>query len=269
MKKFTISLFIVAVAFAAFADQDRPAALQGVGIDQRLNEQAPLELMFRDETGRSVKLGDYFSDKPVILSLVYYECPMLCTLTLNGLVRSMRVLPFGVGERYTVVTVSFNPHETSSLAAAKKKEYLSHYARPGGETGWHFLTGDESSIQKLTQAVGFHYNYDAQSGQYAHATGLVILTPRGKIARYFYGVEFSPRDLRLALDEASANKIGSPVDAMLLFCFHYDPMTGKYGLAIMRVIQLAGAGTVLALGGFMAVMLWRERRGKLRSAEAK
>jgi len=269
MRVFAVTLFLAAVAFSAFADQDRPAALQSVGIDQRLNEQAPLDLIFRDETGRAVKLGDYFGDKPVILSLVYYECPMLCTLTLNGLVRSMRVLPFGVGERYAVVTVSFNPRETSSLAAAKKKEYLAHYARPGGETGWHFLTGDESSIQKLTQAVGFHYNYDPQSGQFAHATGLVILTPQGRIARYFYGVEFSPRDLRLALDEASANKIGSPVEAMLLFCFHYDPMTGKYGLIITRVIQLAGAGTVLALGGFMAVMLWRERRGKLRSAEAR
>jgi protein SCO1/2 len=264
-----VTLLITIVASTAFADQDRPAALQDVGIDQRLNEQAPLDLVFRDETGRSVKLGDYFGDKPVILSLVYYECPMLCTLTLNGLVRSMRVLPFNVGERYTVVTVSFNPHETSSLAAAKKKEYMAHYARPGGEAGWHFLTGDESSIQKLTQAVGFHYHYDAPSGQYAHATGLVILTPQGRIARYFYGVEFSPRDLRLALDEASANKIGSPVEAMLLFCFHYDPMTGKYGLAITRVIQLAGAGTVLLLGGFMAVMLWRERHGKLRSTEAK
>ena len=238
----------------------------GVGIDQRLNEQVPLDLQFRDETGKSVKLGQYFGGKPVILAMVYYECPMLCTLTLNGLVRSMRALPFELGNQYAVVTVSFNPRETPALAAAKKKEYLANYAHPGGENGWHFLTGDEASIQQLTKAIGFHYNYDQESGQYAHAAGLVMVTPEGRIARYFYGVEFSTRDLRLALDEASANKIGSPVEAILLFCFHYNPLTGKYGLLISRVLQLAGAATVLLLGGFVTVMLWREKHGKLQRA---
>jgi protein SCO1/2 len=259
-------LFLVAARFA-WAEDARPTQLQGVGIDQRLNEQVPLDLPFRDETGKTIKLGDYFGKKPVILALVYYECPMLCTLTLNGLVRAMRALPFDAGNQYTVVTVSFNPRETYSLAAAKKLGYVKSYRRPGGAEGWHFLTGEESSIEKLTHAVGFHYNYDVESGQYAHATGLVVLTPQGKISRYFYGVEFSPRDLRLALDEASANKIGSPVDAILLFCCRYDPVTGKYGLVISRVMQLAGGVTVLVLGGFMALMLWREKHGKLKNAE--
>jgi len=262
MKAMALIILIVSFAPASWANDTRPPALQGVGIDQRLNQQVPLDLMFRDEAGKPVRLGDYFGSKPVILALVYYKCPMLCTLTLNGLERTMRVMPLDVGNQYSVVTVSFDPHETPALAAAKKQEYLAHYERPGGAAGWHFLTGEESSIRQLTDIVGFHYNYDPKSGQYAHTTGL---TPQGKIARYFYGVEFSPRDLRLSLVEASANKIGSPVDEILLFCFHYDPATGKYGLAIMRVIQLAGAITVLALGSFMALMLLRERESRLRT----
>ena len=265
MKAIALSVLILAFASGMWADDSRPAALRGVGIDQRLNEQVPLDLMFRDETGKSVRLGDYFGNKPVILALVYYRCPMLCTLTLNGLVRTMRVMPFDVGDQYAVVTVSFDPHETPALAAAKKGEYLAHYARPGGAAGWHFLTGEESSIRRLTEAVGFHYNYDPQSGQYAHTTGLVVVTPQGKIARYFYGVEVSPRDLRLSLVEASANKIGSRVDEILLFCFHYDPATGKYGWEIVRIIQFAGAVTVLVLGSFIAVMLLRERESRLRT----
>lgn len=264
MKALVLIVLILSFTSPTRTKDSRPAALQGVGIDQRLNEQVPMDLTFRDETGKSVRLGDYFGSKPVILALVYYKCPMLCTLTLNGLERTMRVMPLDVGNQYTVVTVSFDPHETPALAAAKKQEYLAHYERPGGAVGWHFLTGEEPSIHQLTDVVGFHYNYDPQSGQYAHTTGLVVLTPQGKIARYFYGVEFSPRDLRLSLVEASANKIGSPVDEILLFCFHYDPATGKYGLAIMRVIQLAGAVTVLALGSFLARMLVRERESKLR-----
>ena len=258
-------LFLILFLTSARADESRPPALQGVGIEQRLNEQLPLDLSFRDEDGKNVKLGDYFVEKPVILAPVYYECPMLCTLTLNGLVRAMRGMSLNDGKDYTVVTVSINPRETPALAAAKKKEYLAHYARAGGDVGWHFLTGNQSSIQQLTRAVGFHYNYDAASGQYAHAAGLIVLTPHGTIARYFYGVEYSPRDMRLALVEASANKVGSPVDAILLFCFHYDPLTGKYGLVIARVLQLAGAGTVLALGTFMGVMLRRERLQRARA----
>ncbi len=265
MKALALIILILGFAAATRAEDNRPPALKGVGIDQRLNAQVPLDLMFRDEDGRSVRLGDYFGSKPVILALVYYKCPMLCTLTLNGLERTMRVMPFDVGDQYTVVTVSFDPRETPALATAKKQEYLAHYGRPGGATGWHFLTGEESSIRPLTEVVGFHYNYDPQSGQYAHTTGLVVLTPQGRIARYFYGVEFSPRDLRLSLVEASANKIGSRVDEILLFCFHYDPATGKYGLVIMRVIQFAGAITVLALGSFLAVMLLREKESRLRT----
>jgi protein SCO1 len=265
MKTVAVIILIVSFASATRADDSRPAVLQGVGIDQKLNEQVPLDLMFRDETGKSVRLGDYFGSKPVILALVYYKCPMLCTRTLNSLEATMRVMSLNVGSQYSVVTVSFDPHETPALAAAKKQEYLAHYERPGGAAGWHFLTGEESSIRQLTEVVGFHYNYDPQSGQYAHTTGLVVLTPQGKIARYFYGVEFSPRDLELSLVEASANKIGSPVDEILLFCFHYDPSTGKYGLAIMRVIQIAGAITVLGLGSFMTLMLLRERESRLRT----
>jgi protein SCO1/2 len=262
VKKTALLILLVLLATPLFARQDRPAALDDVGIDQRLNQQVPLSLTFRDETGKSVKLGDYFGDKPVILTLVYYECPMLCTYTLNGLVRSMQALPFDLGRQYRVVTVSFNPHEGPALAAAKKKEYLSHYSRSGGAEGWHFLTGDAPSIEKLADAVGFRYHYDAETRQYAHAAGLMVLTPQGKIARYFYGVEFSPRDLRLALDEASADRIGSPVDEVLLFCFHYDPATGKYGLLITRMIQIAGAGTVLIIALFIGLMLRRERAAK-------
>jgi len=265
MKLMATILLTGVFASVALADNIRPAALQGVGIDQRLNEQVPLDLVFRDEDGKSVKLSDYSGNKPIILALVYYQCPMLCTLTLNGLVRAMRMLSFDAGKQYSVVTVSFDPRETPALAAAKKSQYIGDYRRAGAADGWHFLTGNEASIQALTQAVGFHYKFDQQSGQYAHATGLVILTPQGRIARYFYGVEFPPRDLRLALVEASANKIGSPVDEVLLFCFHYDPSTGKYSLVITRVIQLAGACTVLVMGLFIGLMVWRERNSRLRT----
>ncbi|MBI1927913.1 SCO family protein [Candidatus Poribacteria bacterium] len=226
----------------------QPDILREVGIDQRLNEQVPLDLVFRDETGKLVRLGDYFGEKPVILSLVYYECPMLCTLVLNGLLKSLRALSFDVGKEFNVVTVSFNPGETPTLAAAKKAEYIQHYSRPGTAEGWHFLTGQEASIQQLAQAVGFRYVYDAQKNQFAHASGIMVLTPQGRLSHYFYGIEYSPRDIRLSLVEASANKIGSPVDQLLLYCYHYDPTTGKYGVIIMNIIRLAGLGTVLALG---------------------
>jgi protein SCO1/2 len=228
-----------------------------------LNEQVPLDLTFRDETGKNVQLRDYFGEKPVILSLVYYECPMLCSLVLNGLLRSLRALAFTAGEEFNVVTVSFNPVETPPLAAAKKEAYLQNYGRPGATAGWHFLTGEEEAIQQLTRAVGFRYVYDPASKQYAHASGIIVLTPQGKIARYFYGIEYAPRDLRLGLVEASANKIGSPIDQVLLFCFHYDPAGGKYSLIIMNVIRLAGLATVLALGAFMFVLFRRDQHREL------
>jgi protein SCO1 len=257
-----LALLLLAGAAPVRAENTtKPPVLANVGIDQHLNEQVPLDLMFRDETGQPVRLGQYFGNKPVILALVYYECPMLCTLTLNGLASAMKALTFNVGDQFNVVTVSFNPQETPALAAAKKKTYLKRYGRPGADKGWHFLTGDEASIRRLAKAVGFRYQYLPEKKQYAHAAGITLLTPQGRIARYFFGVEFSPRDLRLGLVEASNNKIGSPVDQVLLYCYHYDPATGKYGAVAMNFVRLGGGLTVLALGGFMLVMWRRDRRG--------
>jgi protein SCO1/2 len=252
----------------------QPEILREVGIDQKLNEPLPLDLTFVDEHGQPVRLGDYFGEKPVILSLVYYECPMLCNQILNGLLKSLRTLSFDVGKQFNVITVSFDPAETSALAAEKKETYLAQYARDGpaplpsspndagrsAEQGWHFLTGDSAAIKTLTQAVGFRYAYDPKTDQFVHASGIMVITPQGRISRYFYGIEYSPRDLRLGLVEASNNKIGSPVDQVLLYCYHYDPITGKYGVVIMNVIRLAGLATITVLGSFMVVMFRRERR---------
>jgi protein SCO1/2 len=216
-----------------------------------------------------VKLGDYFGRRPVILALVYYECPMLCTLVVNGLVKSLRAVKFTPGREFEVVVVSFNPREQPALAAQKKLAYMQEYNRPGSEEGWHFLTGQPAAIDALTQAVGFQYSYDEQTKQYAHASGILVATPQGKLYRYFYGLEYAPRDVRLALVEAAANKIGSPVDKVLLYCFHYDPTTGKYGLAITRVIRIAGSSTALLLFGYMFVMFRRDRRKSARAAAEK
>jgi protein SCO1/2 len=246
----------------------QPAARQGtdildnVGIDQKLDAQVPLDLEFRNETGQTVKLKDYFGDKPVILTLVYYECPMLCTQVLNGLLSTMRSLSFDAGKQYTVLTVSFDPRETSQLAAEKKKGYLSQYNRPGAAEGWHFLTGDKEPIKKLAAAVGFRYAWDEQNKQFAHAAGIMVLTPQGKVSRYFYGLEYAPRDLRLGLVEASQGKIGSLADQVLLYCYHYDAATGKYGLLVARVLQLAGGITVLGLATLVGIMLRAERNRK-------
>ena len=231
-----------------------PPLLQGIGIDQRLNEQIPLDLQFRDETGKSVRLADYFGKKPVILSLVYFGCPMLCTMAENGLLHSLQEVKFNVGREFEVLTVSFDPQDTPEVAAGKKAVYVGLYGRKGAEQGWHFLTGDEASIAQLTRAVGFRYRWDAQSKQFVHATGIMVLTPQGKIARYFYGIFYPSRDVRLGLVEASANKIGSPVDAVLLFCCRYDPATGKYGVIISRIMQIAGLMTLLSLGGLILAL---------------
>ena len=228
-----------------------PPLLQGIGIDQRLNEQVPLDLQFRDETGKAVRLGEFFGKKPVILSLVYFSCPMLCTMAENGLLHSLQEVNFSAGREFDVLTVSFDPHDTPEIAAAKKAVYVGLYGRKGAERGWHFLTGDEASIAQLTQAVGFRFRYDAQAKQFVHATGIMVLTPQGKIARYFYGIYYPSRDLRLGLVEASANKIGSPVDEVLLFCCRYDPATGKYGVIISRLLQIAGLITVLSIAGLV------------------
>jgi protein SCO1/2 len=244
-----------------------PSALQNVGIDQRLNEQIPLDLQFLDETGRSVRLSEYFGRKPVILSLVFYECPMLCNQVLNGLVGSLKAQSFNVGEEFDVLTVSFDPREGPALASAKKLSYMQRYQRPGAEKGWHFLTGDEKSIEALTRAVGFRYSYDAETNQFAHASGIMVLTPEGRLARYFYGIEYAPKDLRLALVESSAHKIGSPVDQLLLYCYHYDPVTGKYGPTIINIIRLGGLLTMLGVAALI-FFLQRKRRGAAASNES-
>jgi protein SCO1/2 len=254
-------LFLFVCAVPVSAEATLPSALRDVGFDQRLNEQVPLDLTFRDETGSSVQMRDYFNDKPVVLVLAYFRCPMLCTEVLNGLTRALLDVPLAIGQDFTILTVSFDPRETPEMAAAKKKTYLERYDRPGAAAGWHFLTGAQQSIERLTEAVGFRYRYDARNDQFAHASGVLVLTPAGRISRYFYDVRYSPRDLRLGLVEASANRIGSPVDQVLLFCFHYDPLEGKYGPTIMNLVRLGGVLTVLALG-LLAGCLWRQgRRG--------
>lgn len=231
-----------------------------VGIEPKLGAQAPLDVQLRDETGNLVRLGDAANGKPIILALVYYECPMLCNMTMDGQVRSLTELSLNAGDDFTAITVSFDPRETPALAAAAKRTALRRYNRAGGEQGLRFLTGDEAEIRRLADAVGFRYRYDETTGRYAHAAGLVVLTPDGVISRYLYGVEFPRRDLRLALVEASDGKIGTTADGFLLLCYHYDPTTGKYGLAIMNVLRLAGLLTVGALGGAIILMLRRDRQ---------
>jgi protein SCO1 len=245
-----------------------PSALRDIRIDQKLDQQLPLDLRFRDENGQEVKLGQFFGQKPVVLAFVYYDCPMLCTQVLNGMVTSFRVLPFQVGKEFDVVTVSFDPRETSALASAKKKMYVNYLPekmRTDANNGWHFLTGDPVNIEKLTDAAGFRYRYDEATKQFAHASGIMVTTPQGKLSRYFYGVEYAPRDLRLGLIESSENKIGSPVDQLLLYCYHYDPATGKYGGPVMKVMRIAGVITVLSI----VVMLFalKGRNQKVLSAK--
>ena len=234
-----------------------PKALRDVSIDQKLNGQLPLDLVFRNETGEPVKLGSYFGKKPVVLSLVYYECPMLCTQVLNGMVSAFKVLSFNAGSEFDVVTVSFDPREGPALASAKKKTYLGYLPetkRTTAADGWHFLTGDEESIRRLTDAVGFRYHFDEATNQFAHASAIMVATPEGKLARYFYGIEYSPKDLRLGLVEASQNKIGSPMDQLLLYCYHYDPATGKYGAIVMNMIRVAGVTTLVVMVAMFFVM---------------
>ena len=236
----------------------RPELLKDVGINQKLNESIPLGLTFNDENGKPVELRQYFGGKPVILSLVYYNCPMLCTQVLNGLDRSLKNISLDLGKDYAVVTVSIDPTERPVLASAKQQLYTGMYGRPGAAEGWHFLTGSEPQIKQLASAVGFRYAYDPDSKQFAHASAIMVLTPEGKISRYFYGITYPSRDLRLGLVDASEGKIGSPVDAILLFCYHYDPGTGKYGLVISRVIQIAGGLTILVVAGLIFVLARRE-----------
>ena len=239
---------------------DRPAQLKNVGIDQKLDSKLPLDAHFKDEAGRDVRLGDYFGKRPVVLALAYYDCPMLCTQVLNGMVRALKVLTFTPGQEYDVVVVSFDPREKPPLAAEKKVVYLRQYGRPETSKSWHFLTGDIADIKALTNAVGFRYYYDVHTSQYAHASAVYVVTADGHMSRYYYGIEYAPKDLRLGLIEAAQNKIGNPVDQLLLFCYHYDPSTGKYTPIAMNVLRAAGGATVFALGGFILVMLIRDRK---------
>jgi protein SCO1/2 len=244
----------IAAAQMGAAPPPRPATpgvLQEVGFDQHLGETVPLDLAFTDETGRSVKLSDYFGRKPVVLSLVYYECPMLCTISLNGLAGALEVLSFVPGQEFEVVTVSFDPTESPTLAAAKKQAYMARYRRKEAHAGWHFLTGPKESVEALTRAVGFRYVWDEATRQFAHPAGLLVLTPEGKISHYLFGVEYAPKDLRLALVDAAGGKVGNLADQVLLYCYQYDPQTGRYSASILNLVRLAGALTVLGLGAFI------------------
>jgi protein SCO1/2 len=239
-----------------------------VAFEQRLDTQLPLDLPFTDEAGRPVKLGDYFGRKPVILTFVYYECPMLCTQVLNGLESALRVLNESIGKEFDVVTVSFDPKETSVLAAGKKQVYLERYGRPSAGQGWHFLTGSQASIDALTRAAGFSYAWDEASQQFAHASGIIVATPAGRLSRYFFGIDFPARDVKFALMESSFDRIGSLADQLLLYCYHYDPAQGNYGFVAMRAVRIGGAVTLLALVGFVFVSLRSDSKVSSRQGRA-
>lgn len=237
----------------------KPGLLGQIGIDQRLNARLPLDLPFVDESGRGVRLGEYFGKRPVLLALVYYECPMLCTQVLNGLVSALGTLKFDVGREFDVIAVSINPKEGPGLASQKKTAYLERYGRPHTAPGWHFLTGREEHIRRLADAVGFRYAYDESIGQYAHGAGVELITPKGSVARYFYGIEFSPRDIRFGVIEASEERVGNIVDDVLLLCYHYDPKTGKYGATAIAMVRIGAVATIVAFLTFLVVNLRRER----------
>ena len=239
----------------------KPGLLSQVGIDQHLNQQIPLHLVFNDESGREVQLGEFFGKRPVILAMVYYECPMLCTQVLNGLVSALGVINFDVGREFDVVAVSINPKEMPALAAQKKQVYVDRYKRPQSTAGWHFLTGKEENIKQLAAAVGFRYAFDPAIQQYAHGAGVELLTSKGVISKYFYGIEFSARDIRFGVIEASDQRIGTPIDDVLLLCYHYDPSTGKYGAIALDAIRIGAVATMLGLGTFLFVSLRKERAG--------
>jgi protein SCO1/2 len=254
---FTVGVTLMLLTGTVRAQPGLPPVLREVRFEQKLDAQLPLELTFRDESGQTVRLEDLFKGKPAILNLAYLRCPMLCDQVMNGMVKAMLDMTLDLNKDFLVLTVSFDARETPEMARAKKSTYLQRYGRPGAEPGWLFLTGDEDAIKRLTGAVGFHYVYDPRTDQFAHASGIVVLTPGGKVSRYFYDVHYSPRDLRLALVEASANRIGSLTDQVLLFCFHYDPLEGKYGIAVMRLVRAGGILTLLGVVTLL-VVLWRK-----------
>ena len=253
------------VSAAAENKSGLPRALREVGFDQKIGTMLPLGLRFRDETGASVELGSFFGQRPVLLSLVYYECPMLCSMALNGLVSSLRVLNMEPGRDFEIVTVSFDSTEGPELAAAKKAKYLEEYHRPGAASSWHFLTGEGPAIRGLTESVGFRYTWDEPTKQFAHASGLIVTTPAGELARYFFGIEYAPRDLRLGLVEASQGKLGNVVDQALLYCFRYDPESGTYAAAALNLVRAGGVVTVILIAVFILWMRRQERRRLLTS----
>ena len=269
--KFSAVLLAAALlppTFAGAQVQPGPSVLNDVGIDQKLGVQVDPNLVFRDESGRAVRLSEYFGRRPLILALVYYKCPMLCTMVLNDLARSMNSMRASCGEEFDVLTISFDPHETPELASEKKKQYLRAYQRAHAAEGWHFLTGPADSIDRLTKTVGFRYVWDAKYQQFAHASGIIVLTPEGKTSRYFFGIDYAPSDLQLSLDEASEGKAVSVADQILMFCFHYDPSVGKYTLSILRLVQAGGVLTVLLLGGSLLVMLRRDKKSAVAARAA-
>jgi protein SCO1/2 len=241
-----------------------PDALKTIGIEQKLGEQLPLDTVLKDENGNAVKLGDYFGHgRPVIIAFVYYECPMLCNQVLNGLTGSLKGISPEAGKDYDVVALSFDARENDKpeLAKGKKASYVERYDRAGTEQGWHFLTGTQDSIDRVTSAAGFSYKWDEKSNQFAHAAGVMIVTPSGKMSRYFYGIDYAPRDIKLGLIDSSENKVSNPTEKLLLYCYHYDPATGKYGLAILNIIRLGGVATLMGLGA-MVFVFWRRNKRK-------
>ncbi len=240
-----------------------PEIMKKVGIEQRLNEQIPLDTEFKNEEGKTVKLGEYFGKRPVILALVYYECPMLCNEVLNGLTGSLKGLTFSAGKDFDVLAISFDARENDKpdLAKRKKEGYLERYQRQGSENGWHFLTGTQDSIDKITKAVGFNYEYDKETDQFAHNGGIMVITPEGKISRYFYGIDYAPKDLKFSVMDSSQEKIGNPAEQLLLYCYHYDPSKGKYGLQILSVMRLLSVAMLIGLGTVFLVY-WRKNKKK-------
>lgn len=256
----TLCLLVAAwvLAAPAYAEPPMPTIINSLGVDQRLDAQVPLDLVFRDENWRSIQLGDLLDGRPILLTLNYYNCKNICSTELDDMLGKLGNVSFGVGTEYKIVTVSINHRETPQLAAQTKRGYLRRYPRPGIETGWTFLTGDEDAIKRLTDAVGYRYAYDPATGDYAHPAALVILTPKGRISRYLYAPVYTATDLRLSLVEAANNKIGSVIDQVLLFCYRYDPTVGQYSVAILNLVRLGGIATMLGLGAFLFMMIRRD-----------
>ena len=253
---------------APIASHNQPEIFKNIGIEQKLGTELPLRTTFRDQTGASVSLQGKLSEKPAVLVFSYFDCPMLCPLVLEGLVRSLKPLSLNAGRDFDVFVISIDERDGPETARKKQLEIVNRYGRDGSAVGWHFLTGEKSAIEEVTRSVGFSYAWDEASKQYVHASGIFILTPQGEIARVLYGIDYTPRDVRLALVEAAGGTIGSAIDQLLLYCYHYNPLTGKYGVAIMATLRLAGLATVLTIASFVITMLRRERRGSNPEAEA-